>query len=137
MTGFRSPGSLYISAIGRREREIIRAHAAEIADEPYNLCVEASTKLTNELRDNGIAAHLLHCKGLRTDAPNADARWHVLAPQSRWVHFLVQIGEDVVDLTRRQFFPASAFPFVQSMAATDAEWDSLTLSIAKPRLQLA
>ncbi len=132
--GLRAPRPAYISGIGRRQREIIRVHAGRI-DEPYNLCVEASTQLTNDLRDNGFSAHLLQCTGLKTVAPDADTRWHDLAPQSRWVHFLVQIGEDVVDLTRRQFFPTSAFPYVQSMAACDAEWDNVTLSIAKPRMQ--
>lgn len=130
--GLRAPQPAYISGIGKRERDIIRAHATRI-DEPYNLCVEASKELTNALRDNGFSAHLLHCTGLRISAPDADLRWQALAPQSAWVHFLVKIGEEVVDLTRRQFFPASAFPYVQSMASCDAEWDQITLSIAKPR----
>lgn len=132
--GLRAPHPAYISGISRRQREIIRAHADRI-ETPYNLCVEASTGLTNDLRANGFSAHLLQCTGLRTAAPDADLRWRGLAPQSRWVHFLVQLGEEVVDLTRRQFFPASAFPFIQSMHDCDAEWDNITLSMAGPRLR--
>lgn len=131
---FRAPRSAYISGIGRAQRDIIRAHAGRI-DEPYNHCVEASMRLTNDLRDSGFSAHLLRCTGLKTLAPEADARWQALGPQSFWVHFIVQIGEDVVDLTRRQFFPASAFPYVQSVRACNAEWNSVTLSLPRPRMQ--
>lgn len=126
----RVPLSVYSTGISRPQRQIIRAHA-ETIDEHFNGCVEASRNLTLDLREHGHSAHLLQCTGLKTPAPLADSRWHDLAPQKRWVHFLVKIGEDVVDLTRRQFFPASAFPYVQSMAACDAEWDDITLSIAR------
>ncbi len=132
--GLRAPLPAYISSIGRHERHIIRAHADRIM-EPYNLCVETSVDLTAALRDKGFSARMLCCTGLKTLAPDADSRWHDLAPQSRWVHCVVKIGEEIIDLTRRQFFPLSAFPFIQSMSAFDAEWDSVSLSEPGPRMQ--
>ncbi len=132
MTGLRALHFGYVSAIGRREREIIRAHAGRI-DNPYNYCREASLDLSDELRSNGFSARVLCCSGLKPAAPEADARWLDLAPQSCWVHFLVKIGEDIVDLTRRQFFPRSAFPYLQSLSACDAEW--VNVSLTRPQVK--
>ncbi len=121
----RAPHHAYISAFGRRAREIIRARAAKVGEEPYNLCHETSFKLMDDLQTGGFPAQMLRCSGLKTDAPDADDRWIQLAPQSLWIHFVVRVGEDIIDLTRRQFFPYSGFPFVQSYGGFEAEWTNI------------
>jgi hypothetical protein len=120
--GFRAPFSAYVSDMGAGEKKIIRARARKLGDESFNLCHETSFKLMDDLQTGGFDAQMLRCTGLKTDAPDADDRWIQLAPQSRWTHFVVRVGEDVIDLTRRQFFPRSGFPFVQSYSAFNAEW---------------
>ncbi len=127
----RAPHGAYISSIGPREKEIILARAAKI-EEPYNLCRETSIKLSDDL---GFPAQVMRCSGLKTDAPEADARWLALSVQSLWVHFVVKIGEDVVDLTRRQFFPLSGFPFIQSFSACEAEWDKVGVDVPRSRFR--
>jgi hypothetical protein len=123
--GFRAPGSAHVSAFGRREKNIIRARAGKVGETSYNLCHETSFKLMDDLQTGGFDAQMLRCSGLKTDAPNADDRWIQLAPQSLWIHFVVRVGNDVIDLTRRQFFPGSGFPFVQSYGAFEAEWTNI------------
>jgi len=125
MPALRAPRSAYISAMGRPARDIIRRRAAKLGDESYNLCHETSFKLMDDLQTDGFDAQMLRCSGLKTDAPDADARWIQLAPQSLWIHFVVRVGEDVIDMTRRQFFPYSGFPFVQSYGDFEAEWSKV------------
>ncbi len=79
----------------------------------------------DDLLESGFSAKILRCKGLKTAALDADARWIDLGPQSFWVHFIVKLDENVFDLTRRQFFPVSAYPFIQSYADCANEWDSI------------
>ncbi len=133
--GLRAPHHAYISGIGPREKEIILARAAQIIEEPYNLCRETAIKLSDDLQSNGFSAEVMRCHGLKTDAPDADARWLALSVQSFWIHFVVRIGADVVDLTRRQFFPLSGFPFIQSLSACEAEWDSVGLDVPRSRFR--
>jgi hypothetical protein len=133
--GLRAPDDAYISSIGAREKKIILARAAKLIDEPYNLCRETSIRLSDDLLCQGFPAQVMRCSGLRTDAPEADARWLALSVQSHWIHFVVKIGTDVVDLTRRQFFPLSGFPFVQSFHTCEAEWDSVGVDAPRSRFR--
>ncbi|MGB8276475.1 MAG: hypothetical protein WCF20_00840 [Methylovirgula sp.] len=132
--GLRAPDHAYISGIGPGEREIILARAAKIG-ETYNLCRETSIKLSDDLLCHGFSAEVMRCHGLKTEAPEADARWLALSVQSFWIHFVVKIGADVVDLTRRQFFPQSGFPFIQSFSACEAEWDSVGVDVPRSRFR--
>lgn len=132
--GLRAPLHAYISGIDSRAKEIILARAACIADS-YNLCRETSIKLSDDLLCNGFSAQVLRCHGLKTEALDADARWLALSKQSFWVHYVVKIGSDIVDLTRRQFFPQSGFPFIQSFSACEAEWDSVGVDVPRSRFR--
>ncbi len=122
--GFRGPDQAFNSDITVTERGIIRARAARVGD-PYDACHQASLRLMDDLLCSGIDAQMLRCSGLKTDAPEADARWIKLGPQSYWIHFMVKMGGNVIDLTRRQFFPESGYPHVQSYDACEAEWDKI------------
>jgi len=132
--GLRAPLHAYISGIGPRAKEIILARAARI-DDSYNLCRETSIKLSDDLLCNGFSAQVMRCHGLKTEALEADARWLALSKQSFWVHYVVKIGADIVDLTRRQFFPQSGFPFIQSFSACEAEWDSVGVDVPRSRFR--
>jgi hypothetical protein len=126
--GFRGARqSAFISDMSVSERHIVRTRAAKII-EPFNLCYETSFKLMDDLQTGGSDAQMMRCSDLKTVAPDADQRWHDLAPQLRWVHFIVKIGEEAIDLTRRQFFPFSPFPFVQSWAECEAEWGAISVA---------
>ncbi|MGO9132518.1 MAG: hypothetical protein ACLP8A_00510 [Methylovirgula sp.] len=131
----RAPSHAYISDIGPGAKEIILAHASRLVKEPYNLCRETSIRLSDDLLCHGVQAQVMRCHGLKTDAPDADARWLALAVQSFWIHFVVKVGTDVVDLTRRQFFPLSGYPFVQSVSACETEWDSFGVDVPRSRFR--
>ncbi len=99
----------------------------------YDQCRAASYRLADTLRSHGHEAGVLRCTGLRTSAPNADTRWHAVGAQKFWIHYVVIIGAQIVDLTRRQFFPGCETPFYQSAAAFEAEWDSFAPEVQNPR----
>lgn len=103
---------------------LIQDNANKTSDNYYNRCRAISHRLADDLLSHGSTAQVLRCSGLRTPANGADQRWHDLGAQSFWVHFVVRINEfQVVDLTRRQFFPDCENPFYQSFADFSAEWD--------------
>jgi hypothetical protein len=103
----------------------------------YDQCRASSYRLADDLRSHGHDAGVLRCAGLRTPAPDADTRWHSVGTQEFWIHYVVIIGAQVVDLTRRQFFPGCDTPFYQSAAAFEAEWDSYAPEVQNPRFRSA
>lgn len=116
----------YISDISSEARQIIWTRADNVG-EPYDYCLQASLRLMDDLVAEGYSAQMLRCKGLKNAALTADSRWIHLGPQNFWVHFIVKLDDDVVDLTRRQFFPLSTYPFIQSYTACEDEWDDVAL----------
>jgi hypothetical protein len=112
--------------------EIIQA-ASDKTTLYYDECRATSYRLADDLRSHGHGAEVLRCAGLRTPAPDADTRWHGVGAQHFWIHYVVIIGAQVVDLTRRQFFPGCETPFYQSAAAFEAEWDSFAPEVQNPR----
>jgi hypothetical protein len=112
--------------------EIIRA-ASNKTTLYYDQCRAASYRLADELNSHGHGAEVLRCAGLRTPAPEADTRWHAIGAQHLWIHYVVIIGAQVIDLTRRQFFPSCETPFYQSAAAFEAEWNSFGSEVQNPR----
>jgi hypothetical protein len=99
---------------------------ADKLDDYYNKCRAVSHRLADDLLSHGGSAHVLRCSGLRTLAASADQRWHNLGTQNHWIHFVVRISEtQIVDLTRRQFFPGCDNPFYQSFEEFSTEWDGI------------
>jgi hypothetical protein len=121
---FHEPNESHMSDLSSNAQRIINARALKVG-EPYNYCHQASLRLMDDLLEEGIPAQMLRCKGLITDAMHADIRWLDLGAQSFWVHFIVEVEGHVIDLTRRQFFPVSDYPFVQSYEDCQTEWDSV------------
>lgn len=46
---------------------------------------------------------------------------------------MVEFGDQIIDLTRRQFFPDCDNPFLQSAEAFRAEWTSFGPEVQHPR----
>jgi len=116
--------SRYISNLESSIQTIIQARAAKVSD-PYDYCYQASLRLMDDLLLSGASAQMLRCAGLKNEAMQADKRWLKLGPRSFWVHFIVKLDDDIIDLTRRQFFPDSEYPFVQSYENCLNEWDTI------------
>jgi hypothetical protein len=97
-------------------------HAARVR-RPFGRCRETSLRLAEDLARRGVPVRVLRCSDGRMDAPQADRRWLALrnAPRS-WVHYVVQVEDTVVDLTRRQFFPDSGHPHLSTSAELASEW---------------
>jgi hypothetical protein len=113
---------------------IIQANSDRLATY-YNACRAASYRLADDLMCHGHPAEILRCSGLKTDAPDADQRWHAVGNQSLWVHYLVRLEDTIIDLTRRQFFPGCGAPFYQSQAEFAAEWASFGPAQENPRFR--
>lgn len=103
----------------------------------YNQCRAASHRLSDDLLSHGHVAQVLRCSGLKTNAPDADKRWGETGAQEFWIHYVVEFGGQIVDLTRRQFFPACENPFYQSSEAFAAEWESFGPELQNPRHRAA
>jgi len=116
----------HISELGSSDRLIVQARSSKVAD-PYDYCYQASLRLMDDLLLSGSSAQMLRCSGLRNEALDADSRWLKLGPQTYWVHFVVKLDDDIIDLTRRQFFPLSDYPFVQSYSDCLDEWDAVSV----------
>lgn len=105
---------------------IIVKDNADRLDDYYNKCRAVSHRLADDLLSHGASAHVLRCTGLRTLAVGADQRWRDMGAQSFWIHFVVRISAtQIVDLTRRQFFPDCENPFYQSFEDFSLEWDGI------------
>lgn len=118
--------------------DVIRRTAEAQADRmrrPYGRCLQASERLVEALQRRGIQARILRCSDGVLDAPAADRRWLSLrqAPRS-WVHYVVQIDDMVVDLTRRQFFPDAANPYFADTRSLAAEWRTISTFSHQERL---
>lgn len=122
--GHHTPDPDFLSLMSLDARAIVTARADTVG-EPYNLCLGTSFKLMDDLLNKGFPAHMLKCRGLLTLAPDADQRWLGTNSQSDWVHYVVILGDEVIDLTRRQFFPISDYPFVQTYGDFRAEWSDV------------
>jgi hypothetical protein len=120
-SGLNAPHAADMSAWFSSEADVIEKNAG-LVSVAFNNCRSISHKLADDLLSNGIHATVMRCSGLRTDAPAADQRWHDLGPQVGWVHFVVQTDGQMVDLTRQQFFPLSANPFLQTLGLFTDEW---------------
>jgi hypothetical protein len=105
-------------------QEIVAAHARRVEPSAFDQCYAASVALTQALRSSGVEVQLIQVAGLLAPAPSADARWLSL-PATSWLHYAVQIGDTVVDLTRQQFFPADPQPFICPAARYAAQWSTL------------
>jgi hypothetical protein len=70
---------------------------------PYGRCLEASERLVDALH-----------------------RWLAIrrAPAS-WVHYVVQVDDLVIDLTRQQFFPDAPNPHYADTGSLAAEWHTI------------
>jgi len=102
---------------------------------PYGRCLEASERLVDALLRRGIHARILRCSEGTLDAPRADPRWLAIrrAPVS-WVHYVVQVDDLVIDLTRRQFFPDAPNPHYADAGSLVSEWHDIAAVCNQERL---
>lgn len=105
-------------------RAIAERHAAKIRD-PFDKCRGASIALASALTKAGHDAQVLRCSHLLPYARDAHRKWQALGSQLYWIHYVVAVGDEVFDLTRRQFFPECAQPHIQTRAELAAEWDGV------------
>ena len=104
---------------------ICRAHAQRVK-RPFGRCLHVSERLVRALRRKGIQAGVLRCSKGQLEAPEADPRWlRLRGGSSSWVHYVVQVDERYVDLTRRQYFPRAPHPYIASMTELVAQWRSI------------
>jgi hypothetical protein len=102
---------------------------------PFGRCLEASERLVDALHRRGIHGRILRCSDGVLDAPGADPRWLAIrrAPVS-WVHYVVQVDDMIIDLTRRQFFPDAANPHYADPRSLAGEWHTIATIGQQERL---
>jgi len=102
---------------------------------PFGRCLEASERLVDALARRGIHARILRCSDGMLHAPKADRRWLAIhrAPVS-WVHYVVQVDDLIIDLTRRQFFPDAPNPHYANARSLASEWHDIATVCKQERL---
>lgn len=121
------------------DRNQVIRHVAEVQAirfrRPFGRCLEASERLVDALLRRGVHARVLRCCDGVLEAPDADRRWLAIrcAPAS-WVHYVVQVDELVIDLTRRQFFPDAPNPHYADIGSLSEEWHTITAMGRQERL---
>lgn len=90
----------------------------------FDRCLEAGKAIVESLREAGVEAGLLRCRGARTEFPHAMRQWKSI-PRSSWVHYLVDVPHlgITIDVTRRQFDPHAPRVVSSPRGAAVMQWD--------------
>ena len=99
---------------------ILTRHAGRIR-RPFNRCYPTSIALVAELEAAEQPAALIQFCGLIPTALDADPRW-LRFTQASWTHYAVRLGNLVIDLTRRQFFPDADPVHVEPFWSACSQW---------------
>lgn len=93
----------------------------------YNRCKFMSYELALYLRRRGVKASTVHCQGLTANSTwkdTAHQAW-VEKPRKEWSHYVVRVGDVLIDVTGRQFDPKIEHPRFTSRAESRQDWETL------------
>jgi hypothetical protein len=88
-------------------------------------CKIASRRLKEFLQKLGFDAVVLRLKGPKFGTEKALPKWRKLS-QHGWIHYVVQVGNTIYDLTNRQFDPDCAYPLIQTRTELNKKWSEVT-----------
>lgn len=93
--------------------------------EAYANCLAVSAQFAQWLRDRGVAAGLLHLKGMRdASLDGAAGRWPHCDPGA-FEHWTTLVGDHSVDFTARQFAPDAQAPAVVAVDTLGERWETV------------
>ena len=78
-----------------------------------------------QLERAGVAFRVLRLAQASKGFPDADPRWLKLGKPSWWIHYVVEVEGQAIDLTARQFDPASPHPLLTPMRDVQNVWQEI------------
>jgi hypothetical protein len=90
-------------------------------DGAYANCYAVSVRFARFLREHHVACLLLVLTGPVADMTAAAGRWPYLNPSTA-SHWVVQVGDVIIDWTARQFDPAAELPYLSPAATAGERW---------------
>ena len=83
-------------------------------------------ELAKFLQERNVDAHLLHLQEIRNkeDWPNARPQWIKAKPKD-WSHYVVRVGDVVIDVTSRQLDPSNPHPNVMTLENLKKLWKTV------------
>jgi len=85
---------------------------AEFLLESFDTCYNEACRLYDQAEAKGLDARLLQVAGFQGDGSSADPRWQKI-PKDMWQHYVVLVGDLVLDPTAKQFGPEFATKYNQ------------------------
>ena len=86
--------------------------ALEFLSESFDTCYNEACRLYDQAEAKGLPARLLQVAGFQGDGSSADPRWQKI-PKDIWQHYVVLVGDRVLDPTAKQFGPEFATKYNQ------------------------
>jgi hypothetical protein len=103
--------------------QIAKTFARRISrqDKAFDNCKRVCTALVDALHQNGFEASLVKVGEPQKHWPQAHLTWQAMDP-FYWVHYVVKIGDQAVDLTRRQFDPKAPVITIEPWSQIQQDW---------------
>ena len=103
--------------------QIAKTFARHISrpDKAFDNCKRVSTALVTALHENGFDASLVKVAEPQRHWPHAHPTWQTMDPFF-WVHYVVRIDDQAVDLTRRQFDPNAPRIVIEPWSQIEQDW---------------
>jgi hypothetical protein len=86
--------------------------ANEFITESFDTCYNEACRLYDQAEAKGLPAKLLQVAGFLGDGSSADPRWQKI-PKDMWQHYVVLVGDTILDPTAKQFGPEFATKYNQ------------------------
>ena len=91
-------------------------------DTAFNKCKFASYELAKILRSQGIDARLCNVKGYKGNPETAHDYWRS-KPSRHWQHYMIRVGDTMIDITAKQFDPEFLAPRIQAVEQVKKQWN--------------
>ncbi len=105
---------------------VLRAHRGLATPRgAFSKCKQVAAALGTQLDRAGVEFRVLRLAEASKSYPDADPRWLKLGSSYWWVHYVVEVDGHAIDLTARQFDPASPHPLLTPMRDVREIWEAI------------
>lgn len=92
----------------------------------FSRCRNVSEELCRRLAARGFEASVLRLAECNANYPAAHRGWQKIGTPFWWIHYVVRVGDAIIDCTHRQFDPDAPHPLIQRLSEVKVEWDDVT-----------
>ncbi|CAH1692330.1 conserved hypothetical protein [Hyphomicrobiales bacterium] len=105
---------------------VLRAHRGLATPRgAFSKCKQVAAALGTQLERAGVDFKVLRLTEAAKSFPDADPRWLKLGKPSWWIHYVVEVDGQAIDLTARQFDPSCQHPLLTPMREVRLIWEEI------------